>query len=205
MNKTLYILIAVFIIVLVWSGIKPYDTTLWFLETVPVIGGIIALALTYKKFKFSNLTYICILIHCCILFVGAHYSYAREPFFEWIKEAFDFSRNNYDKVGHFAQGFFPAVIARELLIRLKVLNKKSWLPFVVVCICLSISAAYELFEWLVAVLIKQSAEDFLGMQGYEWDTQSDMLCALIGACTMLILLSKVQDRQIDKLIKKADY
>lgn len=198
MNKTLGILISIFIIVLVWSGIGAFDTTLWFLETIPVIIGVVILALTYKKFRFTNLTYICILIHCCILFIGAHYSYAREPLFEWIKVTFDLSRNNYDKVGHLAQGFFPAVIARELLIRRNVLNKKSWLPFIVTTICLSISALYELFEWLVAVLIKQSADDFLGMQGYEWDTQSDMLCALIGACLMLLILSKAQDKQIAK-------
>lgn len=196
MNKILLFLIAVFLVVLVWSGINPFDTTLWFLETIPLIGGVLALVFTYKRFQFTTLTYVFILIHCCILFVGAHYSYAREPLFEWLKEAYHMDRNNFDKVGHFAQGFIPAMITRELLIRLKVMNKRSWLPFVTVCICLSISAVYELFEWFVAVVIKQSADDFLGMQGYEWDTQSDMLCALIGACCMLILFSRLQDKQI---------
>ena len=201
MKKTLFILIILFFIVLIWSGINPYDQTLWFLETIPVLGGVLALFLTYKRFKFTNLTYIFILIHCCILFIGAHYSYAREPFFEWIKAAFELNRNNYDKVGHFAQGFIPALITRELLIRLKVIAKKSWIPFITICICLSISAVYELFEWLIAVLIKQSADDFLGMQGYEWDTQSDMLCALIGASCAIILLSKIQNKQISKMDK----
>lgn len=199
MKKTLIILIAIFIAVLIWSGIRPFDTTLWFLETVPLIGGILALVFTYKRFEFTTLTYVFILIHCCILLVGAHYSYAREPLFEWLRETYDMSRNNFDKVGHFAQGFIPAMITRELLIRLKVLNKRSWLPFLTVCVCLSISAVYELFEWFVAVAVKQSAEDFLGMQGYEWDTQSDMLCALIGACCMLLLFSKLQDKQIAKV------
>lgn len=196
MNKILLFLIAIFLIVLVWSGIKPFDTTLWFLETIPLIGGVLALAFTYKRFQFTTLTYVFILIHCCILLVGAHYSYAREPLFEWLRETYNMSRNNFDKVGHFAQGFIPAMITRELLIRLKVLSKRSWLPFITICICLSISAVYELFEWFVAVVVKQSAEDFLGMQGYEWDTQSDMLCALIGACCMLIIFSRLQDKQI---------
>jgi len=202
MKKTLLVLIILFMIVLIWSGINPYDQTLWFLETVPVIGGILALIITYKKFKFTTLTYSFIFIHCCILFIGAHYSYAREPLFEWIKNTFELDRNNYDKVGHFAQGFIPALISRELLIRLNIIAKKSWIPFIIICICLSISALYELFEWLVAVLIKQSADDFLGMQGYEWDTQSDMLCALIGATCAILLLSKVQDIQIKKIYNK---
>jgi len=199
MKKNLIVLISLFIIVLIWSGIKPYDSTLWFLETIPVLGGVAVLTFTYRKFKFTDLTYFFIFIHCCILFIGAHYSYAREPLFEWIKESFDLNRNNYDKVGHFAQGFIPALISRELLIRLKIISKRSWIPFITVCICLSISAVYELFEWFVAVMIKQSAEDFLGMQGYEWDTQSDMLCALIGASCAVFFLSKIQDKQIKKL------
>lgn len=160
--------------------------------------GILILAVTYKRFRFTEITYFFILIHFIVLFIGAHYSYARVPAFDWLKEAFDWNRNNYDKVGHFAQGFIPAMITREILIRLKVLNKRSWLPFLVVSICLAISAAYELLEWLAAVMIKESADDFLGMQGYEWDTQSDMLMATIGAVTMLLLLSKMQDKQIEK-------
>lgn len=189
--------LVIFILVALWSAIDAYGGTLWILESLPCILGFAALAITYKRFKFTDITYTFILIHFVILFIGAHYTYARVPVFDWLSEIFGWSRNNYDKVGHFAQGFIPAMIVREVLIRLDVVRKRSWIPFLVVSICLAISALYELFEWLAAVLIKQSADDFLGMQGYEWDTQSDMLCATIGAITMLVLLSKAQDKQIE--------
>lgn len=200
-SKTLWIYLAVFVSVALWSAINAYGTTLWILESLPCLIGIAILAFTYKRFQFTDITYFFILIHFIILFVGAHYTYARVPAFDWLSEAFGWTRNNYDKLAHFAQGFIPAMIAREILIRLDVLKKRSWLPFIVVSICLAISAFYELFEWWAAVVIKQSAEDFLGMQGYEWDTQSDMLCAMTGAITMLILLSKTQDRQIAEIQK----
>ena len=138
-------------------------------------------------------------IHCCILFVGAKYTYAEVPLFNHIQEYFGHARNNYDKIGHFAQGFIPAIVARELLIRLNVLNRKSWLAFIVISICLSISALYELFEWMVAALTGQSAEDFLGTQGFEWDAQSDMLFATAGVICMLLLLSKVHDKAIKSM------
>jgi len=202
MTKKHFIYLIIFIAVGLWSAIHPYGQLLWFLESIPCLLGFAVLAFTYKKFRFTDITYFFILIHFIILFIGAHYTYAKVPLFDWMKETFDWSRNNYDKVGHFAQGFIPAMIVREVLIRLNVLQKRSWLPFIVTCICLAISATYELFEWLVAVVIKQSAEDFLGMQGYEWDTQSDMLCATIGAITMLILLSGIQDKQISLLQKQ---
>jgi len=198
-SKTLWVYLAIFLVVCLWSAINAYGTTLWILEALPCLIGIAILAFTYKRFQFTNITYFFILIHFIILLVGAHYTYARVPAFDWLSEIFGWSRNNYDKLGHFAQGFIPAMIAREVLIRLDVLKKRSWLPFIVVSICLAISAFYELFEWWTAVIIKQSADDFLGMQGYEWDTQSDMFCAMIGAITMLILLSKVQDKQIAKI------
>lgn len=201
MKKRHIVYLIIFLLVCTWSGVNAYGGTLWILEALPCILGILILSVTYKRFKLTEITYFFILIHFIILFIGAHYSYARVPVFDWLKETFDWSRNNYDKVGHFAQGFVPAMIIREILVRLKVLNKKSWLPFIIVCICLAISAAYELFEWLAAVLIKESADDFLGMQGYEWDTQSDMLMATIGAITMLLLLSRVQDRQINKKMR----
>lgn len=196
MKKKYLVLLFIFLIVAVWSGYHAYDPLLWWLEAGICVAGVAVLVFTFKKFQFTDLTYYFILLHLIILLVGAHYSYARVPLFDWIKEIFDLSRNNYDKMGHFAQGFIPALIARELLIRLKVINKKSWLPFIVVCICMTISAFYELIEWWGAVCIKQSAEDFLGTQGYEWDTQSDMFCAMIGAVVMLITLAKIQDRQI---------
>ena len=193
--------LIIFLIVAIWSGNNSFDATLWWLEAGLCVVGVVVLIATYKRFQFTPLTYFFILVHMIILLVGAHYSYARVPLFDWLGEAFGWTRNNYDKLGHFAQGFVPAMIAREILIRLNVVNKKSWIPFIVVCICLAISAFYELIEWWVAVLSETNAEDFLGMQGYEWDTQSDMLCAMIGAICMLILFSKMQNKQIDKISK----
>lgn len=199
MEKKHWIFLIIFFIVGIWSGINPYETGLWFLEAGMCIVGVAILAFTFKRFRFTDMTYVFILIHLIILFVGAHYSYAKVPLFDWIKEVFDQSRNNYDKVGHFAQGFIPAMITRELLIRLDVLKKRSWLPFIVVCICLAISAFYELIEWWVGALSDDGADDFLGTQGYVWDTQSDMFCAMLGAICMLIFFSKLQDKQISKL------
>jgi len=161
--------------------------------------GFLILTITFKRFRFSYLTYIFILIHCYILFVGGHYTYAQVPLFDWIKEVFHQTRNNYDKVGHFAQGFVPAMIIRELFVRLKVVNNGKWLPFLTVCVCMSISALYEFFEWFVAVVSGQSSEAFLGTQGDVWDTQSDMLFAAIGAICMVLFLSGIQDKLISKL------
>ncbi|NDW10036.1 DUF2238 domain-containing protein [Dysgonomonas sp. 520] len=199
MKRLHVIFLVILFLVCLWSAISPYGYVLWFLESLPVIIGFAILAFTYKKFRFTDMTYFFILLHFIILLIGAHYTYAKVPLFDWVRDEFGLMRNNYDKVGHFAQGFVPAFITREILIRLKVLNKKSWLPVIVVSICLSISALYELFEWFVAVVIKQSADNFLGMQGYEWDTQSDMLCATIGAIVMLVLFSKWQNKQIRKI------
>lgn len=199
MEKKYWLFLIIFFIVGVWSGINPYETGLWFLEAGMCLIGVAVLAFTFRKFKFTDMTYIFILIHLIILFVGAHYSYAKVPLFDWIKDIFDQSRNNYDKVGHFAQGFVPAMIARELLIRQDVLKKRSWLPFLVVSICLAISAFYELIEWWVGALSSDGADDFLGTQGYVWDTQSDMFCAMIGAICMLLFFSKLQDKQINKI------
>lgn len=203
MGKKYWLFLFIFLIVAIWSGYNAYEPTLWFLEAGMCIVGLIILIATYKRFQFTDMTYIFILIHFIILFVGAHYSYARVPVFDWLKHIMDSDRNNYDKVGHFAQGFVPAMIARELLIRLDVVRRKSWLPFFVICICLSISAFYELIEWWVAVLSNDGADDFLGTQGYEWDTQSDMLCALLGAITMLIFFSKLQNKQIEIVRQKS--
>lgn len=192
-------LITLFFIGLIWSGIQPFDYFTWGLEVLPAVLGLIILLLTFKKFQFTFLTYCFILIHSYILFIGGHYTYAEVPLFNWIEEAFDLSRNNYDKVGHFAQGFIPAMIIRELFVRKKIVNSKKWLNFIVVCICLSFSAAYELIEWWVALFSGENADAFLGTQGYVWDTQSDMLYATIGAITMLVLLAKTQDKNISKL------
>ena len=202
MDKKFIGFLVVFGLVTVWSGYNAFDTTLWFLEAGICLVGVAVLAITYHKFRFTDLSYIFILVHLIILLIGAHYSYAEEPFFNWLRDYFDLKRNNFDKVGHFAQGFVPALITRELLIRLHVIEKKSWLPFFVVCVALSISACYEFIEWWASGIFKQAAEDFLGTQGYIWDTQSDMFCAFIGAITMLVLLSKLQNKQISKLERK---
>lgn len=197
-----WVLIILFLVGLVVSGIQPHDYFTWFLEVFPAILGFLVLAFSFRRFRFSYLTYGFILIHCYILFVGGHYTYAEVPLFDWVKEVFDQSRNNYDKVGHFAQGFVPAMIIRELYTRLNVAKSCNWTAFLTVCTCVTISVLYEFLEWAVAVSSGQSAEAFLGTQGYVWDTQSDMLWATIGAITMVALFSKVQDKSINKLILK---
>ncbi len=191
--------VSVFCIVFVWSAISPEDYFTWFLEVLPALIGFIVLAVTYKKFRLTRLTYTLILIHCIILMVGGQYTYAKVPLFDWFKDVFELSRNNYDKVGHLAQGFIPAIIAREILIRKTVVNTRGWLAFLVICFCLAFSAFYELIEWWVAELTGESAEAFLGTQGYVWDTQSDMAWALLGAITALLFLSKVQDHQLRRI------
>ena len=194
-----YLWLIVFFAILVWSGINPKDNFTWFLEVLPALIGLVVLAVTYNKFRLTKLAYTLILIHCIILMVGGHYTYAEVPLFDWIKNWFDLARNNYDKIGHLAQGFIPAIIAREILIRREILNNLKWLSFIVVSICLSISALYELIEWWVAELTGESAEAFLGTQGYMWDTQSDMALALVGAIISLILLSNIHNRQLNKM------
>lgn len=184
---------------MIWSGINPKENFTWFLEVLPALLGILVLAITFKNFRFTNLVYLLIFFHCAILIVGGHYTYAEVPFFDWIRDVFNQSRNNYDKLGHFVQGFVPAMIARELLIRKKVILKKNWLPFIVICIALAISAAYELIEWAVSVLSGEGGDSYLGTQGYIWDTQSDMLFALIGAILALLTLSKIHNTQLFKL------
>ncbi len=200
--KKHYILILLFVVGLVVSAIHPHDYFTWFLEVFPAIIGIIVLSFTFKTFQFTFLTYSFILVHCYILFIGGHYTYAEVPLFDWIKDTFHQSRNNYDKVGHFAQGFIPAIIIRELFIRKEIVKPKAWLAFLTVCVCLAISAFYEFLEWGVAISSGQSADAFLGTQGYVWDTQSDMLYATIGASCMLVFLSNTQNKAIEKLKMK---
>jgi putative membrane protein len=196
--KKYYALITLFILGLMVSGIQPHDYFTWFLEVLPAIIGFLVLVFTFNKFTFTYFTYCFILIHCYILFVGGHYTYAEVPLFNWIQEVFHQTRNNYDKVGHFAQGFVPAMIARELFIRKQVVKNAGWTSFLVVCVCMSISVVYEFLEWFIAILVEESADSFLGTQGYHWDTQSDMLYATIGAMSMLVLFSKLQDRMMAK-------
>lgn len=188
--------IVVYSSVLVWSAIHPADYITWALEAFPAIIGAIILVITYKRFPLSTLLYVLILAHAIVLMVGAHYTYAEVPLFDWLQQVTGGSRNNYDKLGHFMQGFVPATLAREILIRLAVVHGRYWLNFIVVSICLGISALYELFEWLVAEVSDEAADAFLGTQGYAWDTQSDMAVALIGAVTALLLLGRLHDRQL---------
>ena len=197
--KYIYILLTIFSATLLWSIINPKEGFTCFLEIIPAIIGLLILALTFKKFRFTNFTYTLILIHCIILFIGGHYTYAEVPFFDYIKEVFHQSRNNYDKVGHFAQGFIPAMIIRELFIRKRVIANQSFFNFTIVSICLAISAAYEWIEWFVSIATGDGGDAFLGTQGYVWDTQSDMLFATIGAIAALSIFSKTQDKQIIKM------
>ena len=191
-----YLWIIVFTAVLVWSGIEPKDRLTWALEVAPAVIGLGVLAYTYNTFRLTPLLYILILIHCIILMVGAHYTYAEVPLFEYLKEPLGFTRNNFDKLGHFAQGFIPAMVAREVLIRKSVIPNAGWRDFFILSFCLALSAFYELIEWWVALASGESAEAFLGTQGYIWDTQSDMWFALIGAVVALLALSRLHDRQL---------
>jgi putative membrane protein len=179
-----------------WSAWKPYDRLTWWLETFPGMIGLIVLAATYRRFQFTTLCYTVIALHICILCVGGHYTYAREPVFNWLRTIFHWQRNHFDRLGHFIQGFVPALIARELFIRLRVFNRTRWLPFVVVCVCLAISASYEFIEWWTALLSGSASTEFLATQGDIWDTQSDMFMALIGATCALLFTARWQDRQI---------
>lgn len=188
--------LSVFLAVLVWSAIRPHDYFTWILEVFPALIGLVILAATYRTFPLTTLAYGLILAHCIILMVGGHYTYAEVPLFDWLGEALQSGRNNYDKLGHFAQGFVPAIIAREILIRNSVINGRVWLNILVVSVCTAFSALYELFEWWVALLTGESAEGFLGAQGYVWDTQSDIALALLGAISALSFLSRRHDRQL---------
>ena len=187
---------GIFLGVLIWSGIGPKDTVTWGLEVFPAVLGGVVLWITRNRFPLTPLVYALILIHCVILMVGGHYTYAEVPLGEWFRDAFDGTRNNYDKLGHFVQGFIPVMIARELMIRLQVFNSQRWRDFYLVCFCLAFSAFYELIEWWVALLSDEAADAFLGTQGYVWDTQSDMGWALFGAIAGLLLLSRIHDRQL---------
>lgn len=199
-QKTFFIaLLAIFGTVFVWSAIRPHDYFTWFLEVFPAIIALPILFFTYKKFPLTNLLYLLILFHAIILMVGGHYTYAEVPVFNWLRDTFDLSRNYYDRVGHFVQGFVPAMIAREILLHKNVVKNGAWLFFITCCICLSISACYEFIEWWVALASGSDAVAFLGTQGDVWDTQWDMFLALIGAITAQILLAKLQDSQLQQL------
>lgn len=192
--------LLIFFAVLTWSGIAPHDRFTWLLEVAPALIGLMILAATYRRFRFTGLVYWLILVHAVILMVGGRYTYARVPLFDWIRDAFDLGRNHYDKVGHFAQGFIPAIITREILLRKSPLRSGKWLSFTVVSVCLAMSAFYELIEWWVALAVGEGAESFLGTQGYEWDTQSDMALALLGAIASLLLFGRYHDRAVARIV-----
>lgn len=202
MNQKLVLLFAMLFLVLslIISGIDPFDRGTWFMEVLPVLIVVPLLIHTYKRFPLTNLLYILIFIHCMVLIVGGTYTYARVPFGFEMAEWFGLDRNPYDKIGHFMQGFVPAIAAREILLRNGILKHGKMLIFIVISIVLAISASYELIEWAAALTLGEGAEEFLGTQGYEWDTQSDMFFALIGSVSALFLLSKWHDRQLYKLV-----
>jgi len=195
--------LGLFLSVLIWSAIDPKDTFTWFLEVLPALIGLGFILYTRASFPLTTLTYSLILTHCIILMIGGHYTYAEVPFFDQLAELFDSTRNNYDKLGHFAQGFVPAIITREILIRQSVINSRRWMNFFIVCFCLGFSAFYELIEWWVALGTGEDAEAFLGTQGYIWDTQSDMGIALLGSLIALFSLSHYHDKQLSAMDRKA--
>ncbi len=196
-----YIWITIFFLVLIWSAINPKDQFTWFLEVLPVFIGLGLLIFSHKTFPLTPLLSTLILVHMIILMVGGHYTYAEVPLFDTIKELLDQSRNNYDKVGHLAQGFIPAILAREILIRKDIIeDSKIWSNYIIVSIVLAFSAFYELVEWWVSLATGEDAEAFLGTQGYIWDTQSDMMYALIGGVVALLILSHFHDRQLKRFL-----
>jgi putative membrane protein len=190
---------VVVLAVFLWSVIGCHDLFTWSLEVSPAVLGIAILAATYRRFQFTSLVYSLIAVHVIILFIGGHYTYAEMPLFNWIRDSFHLSRNYYDRLGHFAQGFVPALITRELLLRKTALRRGKVLAFLVLCVCMAISAWYELFEFAVARMTGTAADAFLGTQGDPWDTQWDMTFCFIGACCALLILSRWHDRFLTRL------
>ena len=189
-------LLATFMAALTWSAIAPLDSFIWLLEVFPALIGMALLIATYRRFTFTTFAYAAILIHCIILMIGGHYTYAEMPLFDWLQQQFDLSRNYYDRVGHLAQGFFPAIVAHEILLRLSPLGPGKWLFFIITSICLGISAMYELLEWWIAVATGTAADAFLATQGDVWDTQWDMFLALIGAIAAQLILGHMHNRML---------
>jgi putative membrane protein len=192
-------LVALVLAVLVWSGIRPHDRFTWFMEVFPVLLGLPVLLATHRRFPLTPLLQVLLAVHACILMLGGKYTYAEVPLGNWVRDAFGLARNHYDRVGHFAQGFVPAILAREILWRRSPLRGSRWLPFVVVSICLAFSACYEFLEWWTALASGEGATAFLGTQGDVWDTQWDMFLALVGATTAMLALSRIHERQLREL------
>lgn len=192
-------LLALFLAALAWSAVAPADRLTWLLEVLPALMALPLLVLSFRRLPLTPMLYVLIFLHALVLLMGGHYTYAKVPFGFWMQETFDFSRNHYDRIGHFFQGFEPAILAREILIRRHVVTRGGWLVFLCIAICLGFSAFYELIEWWTALAGGQAADAFLGTQGDPWDTQWDMCFALIGACMALLLLSAWHDRQLRRL------
>ena len=192
-------MLAVVLPALLLSGIGPYDRLTWWLEIAPVLIAVPVLLATHRRFPLTPLLYGLIALHALILMYGGHYTYARTPLGFWIQDLFDLARNHYDRIGHVAQGFVPAIAAREVLLRRSPLGPRGWLPFLVVCVCMAISVTYEFVEWWTALLAGGAAEDFLATQGDVWDTQWDMFLATCGAITALAVLSPLHDRQLARV------
>jgi putative membrane protein len=198
-QKIHLVLLLIFLAVLIWSAIHPHDYFTWMLEVTPAVLGVILCLITYKRFELSMLLYVLILIHAIILMVGGKYTYAEVPLFNWLQAKLGTARNSYDGVGHFAQGFIPAILAREILIRTSPIKSGKWLFFLSICVPLAFSAFYEFIEWWVALGTGEAADAFLGAQGDPWDTQKDMCLCLIGSILSLVLLSAAHDRSLAKL------
>ena len=196
------VLLTLWVVALVVSAIDAYDPFTWVLEVFPAIIAVAVLAFTYRRFPLTNLLYVLIFVHSLILMAGGHYTYARVPLGFWMESTFHFTRNHYDRIGHFAQGFVPAIAAREVFLRKNIVKPGPWLVAIVIFGCLGVSALYELFEWVTAVMAGSSADAFLGTQGDPWDTQEDMCMAGIGAISAFLLVSRFHNRQIASLLEK---
>ena len=194
-----YALLGLFTVVLLWSGIRPYNYFTWFLEILPALIALVVLAATWRRFPLTTLVYTLICLHAIILMVGGHYTYARVPLFNWISAVLHLARNHYDRVGHFAQGFVPAMVAREVIVRRGIVKKGGWTVFLVICLCMAVSAWYELFEYAVAAATGTAADDFLGSQGDPWDTQKDMLMAFIGSSAAMLTMQAWHDSAMKRL------
>lgn len=199
--RALWLYAAITVALLVWSGIGAYELPTWAMEVAPVIIALPVLLVTHRRFPLTTLLYALILLHFAVLMLGGHYTYARVPLGFWMQEWFGFERNHYDRIGHLMQGFVPAIVARELLLRLTPLQRGGWLFTLVTATCLAISALYELIEWGAAVALGSGADEFLGTQGDPWDTQKDMFMAWLGAMAAQLLLARWHDRQIARLAR----
>jgi putative membrane protein len=194
-----YLQVGAILMCLIFSGFEPYERTTWILEVFPVLIGVPLLLWLDHRHKVTMLLFVLITLHCLVLMYGGAYSYARAPVGYWLQDLFHFGRNPYDRIGHFMQGFVPAILAREVLLRSAKIQSRGWLFFLCVSVCLAFSAFYELIEWAAALILGQGADEFLGTQGDQWDTQWDMFLALVGAISSLLLWSRIHDRQLEKL------